>query len=288
MFGWLLLLVPLVLSVAGALEDLKTKDVPDAFTHFTILFGLSYRFVWALSGNHTQLTDTLLVTNLLLLFGMMMYYSRQWGGGDVKLLAGYGATIAVPPKEILSFFSPALGPLPFWTSLLVNVFIVGTLYGTAFTLWKLLENNLMGRVISKASGKAWLVLIALGLLYILFYSLELVFLFPYLAALSIFVWFFLEAAREVENSLFFRKVRPDELLLEDWVVEDVVVGKRVLASANSPGVSEEELARVKAHASQIDTIKIKDGIAFGIAFPLALCATLLFGDLTFVAVSLLV
>ncbi len=285
--NWLLLLVPLSLSAAASLEDIKTKDLPDIFTHAIFAFGLLYRLFWAFSlGESGQLFATLGITLLFSVFGAAMYYAKQWGGGDSKLLAGFGATIAVPPREVLELFSPALGPFPFWLALLINIFVTGTLYGTLYTFGVIWSKGLGGALLERMKKEAWQPLFFLALFSLLLSWSGLSSALPLLFALTALLWTLAEGARVVEEGVFVREIGPEKLRVEDWLLEDVVVDGEKIADSNSPGVSEEELERVMEKKEKIGKVKIKDGMAFGPTFPVALCLTLLCGDLTFRAVLL--
>ena len=62
--------------------------------------------------------------------GILLYLARQWGGGDTKLLMALGALFGTRP-----FFVPASTfSFPFLAVLLINIAIVGALYGLCASL----------------------------------------------------------------------------------------------------------------------------------------------------------
>src|SRR3989338_1811145 len=82
----------------ASLFDLKTREVPDWISYALVVSGLGLRLLAALSGAPwSYFLYGVLGAGLLFAFGMTMYYTRQWGGGDAKLFMGLGAVFATNP-----------------------------------------------------------------------------------------------------------------------------------------------------------------------------------------------
>lgn len=92
------------------------------------------------------------------------------------------------------------------------------------------------------------------------------FRFYYLYAL-IFIYFLFKISKEVETFLFVSEKPLKNIVFGDWIVEDIIVNKKVIFAAEDfkLGVNEDQLNRIKELAktnSNLNKIYVKDGIAF--------------------------
>lgn len=283
----ILQLVPFAVALLGssiaAAWDLRTTEIPDeipyAMTAVALLF---YGVQSFLAGSYWPIINSVMVGSALFGFGFAMYYFGQWGGGDAKLLAAIG--FLLPTASAVPVASgTALGLIfPFPVSYLFNVFFVGAVYMLVYAAYLALRNR---KIISefkrdvKASANMLLgfagalLLLSLGmnlLLYshfqiqpqispIFFNSLSIT-----IGTLGIFlVWRF---ARVVENVGLKKRIPVSKLR----------VGDVLLSSKLWEGITEKELKKIKRSGKRY--IRIKEGVRFGPAFPLALLFTIYFGD----------
>ncbi|MEK6840249.1 MAG: prepilin peptidase [Nanoarchaeota archaeon] len=63
---------------------------------------------------------------VMMVVGNLMFRAKQWGGGDTKLIMGIGIIFATRPS-----FLP-LNDLPFLAVMVINILIVGALYGIVY------------------------------------------------------------------------------------------------------------------------------------------------------------
>lgn len=283
MFQFIPFAVALLGSSIAAAWDLRTTEIPDeipyAMTAVALLF---YGVQSFLAGSYWSITNSIMVGSALFGFGFVMYYFGQWGGGDAKLLAAIG--FLLPTASAVPVASgTALGLIfPFPVSYLFNVFFVGAVYMLVYAAYLALRNR---KIISefkrdvKASASMLLVfagallLLSLGmnlLLYshfqiqpqispIFFNSLSIT-----IGTLGIFlIWRF---ARVVENVGLKKRIPVSKLR----------VGDVLLSSKLWEGITEKELKRIKRSGKRY--VRIKEGVRFGLAFPLALLFTIYFGD----------
>lgn len=283
----ILQLVPFAVALLGssiaAAWDLRTTEIPDeipyAMTAVALLF---YGVQSFLAGSYWPIINSVMVGSALFGFGFVMYYFGQWGGGDAKLLAAIG--FLLPTASAVPVASgTALGLIfPFPVSYLFNVFFVGAVYMLVYAAYLALRNR---KIISefkrdvKASANMLLgfagalLLLSLGmnlLLYshfqiqpqispIFFNSLSIT-----IGTLGIFlVWRF---ARVVENVGLKKRIPVSKLR----------VGDVLLSSKLWEGITEKELKKIKRSGKRY--VRIKEGVRFGPAFPLALLFTIYFGD----------
>src|SRR3989338_5965028 len=86
--------VALAALLAASYTDLKTREVPDWLSYGLIFSALGIRALFSLG----ELDGGILLRGLagfavFVAIAYLMYYTRQWGGGDSKLLMGLGAAI---------------------------------------------------------------------------------------------------------------------------------------------------------------------------------------------------
>src|SRR3989344_151340 len=92
--AYLLFGVAFIWLIASSIVDIQKREAPDWLSYSLIVFGLGSRLIYSLI-----LKDYMIVLFGLLgllaafIFAMLMYYTKQWGGGDAKLLMGLGAVI---------------------------------------------------------------------------------------------------------------------------------------------------------------------------------------------------
>lgn len=104
----------------------------------------------------------------------------------------------------------------------------------------------------------------------LFLITTLVYLFgPKLALLYLLypVYFFVKIAKAIESFAFVKEKALDEIVLGDWVVQDIQVGKKMYYEASDfkIGIDEFQLAKIKElakHNISLRKLYVKDGIAF--------------------------
>lgn len=93
-------LIALVLAfsavVLATIQDLKTREVPDSLNSGLIVLGFALAALrWAFGEGWEVIVNTTLGFGFGYGFGALLYYARQWGGGDAKLLAGLGALLGM-------------------------------------------------------------------------------------------------------------------------------------------------------------------------------------------------
>lgn len=122
-------------SIAGA-YDLKTTEIPDWTSVGMIGAGLLINMVRSLiewTPEHILMSAS--VASAFFTFGFVLYLAGQWGGGDVKVLAGLGALLPAAPS-----FAAVEVLLPFPFVLVLNLFLFGAaymiIYGLAYALLK--------------------------------------------------------------------------------------------------------------------------------------------------------
>ena len=115
-------------GAAGYL-DLKTTEFPDLVPYGMIGSIMALRLAAALfTGNFSGLLSSALSGGLLLGFGLLFYFAKQWGDGDAWLLGVLGFIL---PNGFIKLQAAAI---PDYILLLLNFFIVSFAYIITYSL----------------------------------------------------------------------------------------------------------------------------------------------------------
>ncbi len=263
---------------AATIQDVRTREVPDWITYGLIGAGFGLRLIGAL-GNEpwSYFFSAWLGLGITYLLGSLMYYARQWGGGDAKMMMALGVLFATRPSFIADTGIPFLGVL------FINILLFGAIYGLAWGVmlaWKhrkrftqvaktLLQEKKMISIRIYAivlAGIAFGIALLIDDLFIRLSTMTLallILLYPYL-------WIYVKA---VEKACLYKHLRPQELTEGDWVEQDVIVNKRVIYKIKNTGIEKADIQKlIKARVKQV---MVKEGIPFIPPFLLGTLATLL-------------
>jgi len=256
----------------AAYRDVKTREVPDSLNYCLIVIGLLGSLIIALENSDLSFfLEHLAGFGIGFAVGMAMFYGRQWGGGDAKLIMGVGAILG---------FSYANLQLPEFLILLV---LCGALYGVLFTLYLALvkhrrtflpafKQHLRTPIVHRlritlvcsvlvllavAIFVSWPARVIIGFLMVSLYLL-------------VYSWIFMNA---VERNILIREYPVGKLTEGDWVAQEVKVGKNVIITAKNTGITLEQIAQIRK--SKIKKVIVKEGIAFVPSFFLAFIVLLL-------------
>jgi len=132
---YLIVIIALVWLSFAAIHDIKKREVPDWLNYSLITLALGLRAVHSIVFKEfTFFLYGLLGFVVLFILANILYYTKQWGGGDSKLLMGMGILFATYPVSLLKFFNPNLD-IPFLLTVVINIFIVGSIYGVLWSVW---------------------------------------------------------------------------------------------------------------------------------------------------------
>ncbi len=274
-------LISLITAFAGssiaAAWDLKTTEIPDYIPHAMIAIALIiYSAQSFVEGSFWPVLNSSIVGSALFALGFLMYKAGQWGGGDAKILAAVGFLLPQPIGFAKTFF-------PFPVSYLVNVFLVGAVYMLIYaSILAIMNRKIIFSFVAdmKASAKLFgigsvsLISLFVAINYMISnyigirYTLTSLLsnsIVPLILTLGIFVvWKF---AKAVEKVGFTKKIPISKLRVGDVPFE----------SKLWEGITKNQLLKIKRSGKK--SVWIKEGVRFAPAFPLALIASLYFGDL---------
>jgi len=258
-------------SLLAGLWDLKTTEIPDEIPTLMAVFGV---FIWLVSGNLYGLALSVVFGLSFLGFGWLLYKAGQWGGGDAKMLSAIG------------FLLPIMNNAYFGLSFFFNLFLVGLAYMIVYSLALGFLNKGTFSRFGREFVKEKIVLIAfIALLLLAAITSAYVFIFnytlllelvtiPYLLFVAAFLVIFWKYSKIVENCIFKRKIPVAKLRIGDVLLE----------SKQWDGVEEADLQRIKRSGKRFVTIK--EGVRFGMVFPIALLVTYTVGNIIFLLIGM--
>jgi Flp pilus assembly protein protease CpaA len=268
MFELLLIAIALIGSFAAGLYDLKTSNIPDKLCILMIIAGLLLHSVYSFStGDSAILINSLVFGGLFLAFGLLMYFTGQWGGGDGELLVAIG--ILLPQLTLVKTV------FPFAISFFINSFFIGAAYSIIYSLILSYRNPSISKTffisikspLLLATLAIFLTLSIVSFFYIKYFS----FLF-FLTFILILFWKF---SKSIEQG-FFKRIPVSKLKADDMLGEDIPrlkIYKRFIK-----GLTKEQVSKIKKIKKYV---LVREGIRYGVVFPLTLLFTLLFGDIFF-------
>ena len=266
MLELLLIAIALVGSFAAGVWDLKTTNIPDKLCIFMIFVGLILNIlIGVFTTDFSYFIDSLLFGGLFLGFSLVMYYTGQWGGGDGELLVAIG--VLLPKLSIVKTY------FPFAVSFFINSFFIGAFWSVIFSLYFVYKSPGLSRKFFNDFKNPLTIVITLVPLILSIILLNTNFIFSLIFLLIFILFVFYRFAKIIEQS-FYQKIPVRKLRVDDMLGEDIP--KLKLYRKYIKGLTKEQVAKIKKNKKYV---VIREGVRYGIVFPLALLFTLLFGDL---------
>ncbi len=272
-----MVVVGLIGLIFATVTDIKKREVPDWLSYSLIITGIGARGIYSLlTQDVSYVLYGLIGFIVFFAFSNIMYYTKQWGGGDCKLLMGLGALFGNYGLESLFGFN-----LPFLLGLLINIFIMGTLYGVFYAIYLAMQNK-KSFLSEFRKNKFNEIKIAFFTGFVLVFFSWIIFdkFFARLLTILILIVFFavalLSFMKVVERACMYKEVRVEKLVVGDWLVNDVVVGDKVICTARNIGLTKDDILALKK--SRIKNALVHEGIPFVPGFLLGFLITIIFGD----------
>jgi Flp pilus assembly protein protease CpaA len=271
----LLFSVAMLFSAIASYFDMKTGEIPDKFTLGLVVAALAIRLIAApIIGDFNYFLDGAIVAGIFFGIGAVLFYTGGWGGGDAKLLSGVGAALG-------GFMAPSIadasiGVFPAFFGFFIAICIVAIPYSLTYALFLSYKAPKVFSLTKQRIKQDWLVLVlaliaSISLLIILKpwnFLLTMAFISPPIFFLLLLY------VKSVEEIAMQKEIDLEDLQEGDMVVEDLVInGKKLASKRDMDGLSKEALERIKKSKNAPKKVKIKWGIKFGPAFPIALLVT---------------
>lgn len=266
------LIIALFFVAIATVTDIKTREVPYKVSYGLLFAAIILRIIFSIRDmSFNPILYGLYGFLIFAIFGYILFKTNIWGGADVTILAGLGVLFGYRIGDTFLF------------SYLVNLFIIGGVFGIIFTLYKGLRYRKQLKY-KKLKHMNVIYIIASALLLIIFFSYEDYALKLVLAMLVIFIpltVLLLNFVKTVQKNLMDKKIEVPKLTEGDWVVKDVKVGKKVIARKKDNGLSLSQLKELNKLYKQkkIKTVLIREGMQFMPSFLAALIVTYYLGNL---------
>jgi len=289
--------VALLGGLLGTIHDLRTREVPDWINYFMIIFGIGGHIILSIS-NWSVWPFLQSFGGALLFYGIaaLMFYSGQWGGGDAKMLIGFGALLPIYPTVLLKWFNPVFSFWPFIVTLFLNIILIGGALGLAIMLFLIAKNikefsEEMKFVTNKYKNwvrSVFLVLMIPAVMYFLDKELFLASVISWGVILLLLLSFL--AAKAIESTCMIKTVPPSKLTIGDWLAKEIRISNKMVFRSRGTGLTKEELVKLVKLERQgiLKEVQIRSGIPFIPSFFLGLLASLVLGDLIFIIIGNLI
>ncbi len=279
LFDILITAATLIILTIASISDLRTREIPDWLSYGLLFFVVATRGLESiLFKDSIYIIQTLIFFGIFFAFGNLMYYTRQWGGGDTKLITALGAALAMKP----SFLSGS-SIIPFPAILLLNILAVGAIYGLFYAIYLSIKHKekfkkefkRLNRSPKAIGIKVGMMIMALTL-FVLSFTI-----FPQntrlvtnsLAILFLAVPYLVTALKSTELACMYKQIQVDKLTEGDWIQNDVYKNKKIIYKVNPYGADKKSIDALKK--AKIKQVLVKEGIPFVPPFLLGTILTLI-------------
>ncbi len=260
------------------------------------VIAILFILVWYLFGHYLfsispYFISCFLTFGIFMILTNIMYYGKMSGGADVKILLALSVVFATTPvflEQAYNLFIPALGFMPhyFLFDFFVNSLFIGLVFGILFSVFMALKNKKVFSEKFKTVFKKYLVLgiimVLLGIVFLVFSSK-----INFLVVFGIFlivVPFLLVFVSSVQESSMKRYKSWKELTEGDWLVESVKLGKKLI-KPSADGLTKQDILLIKKAGKKV---LVLDGMPFVPVFLISVIISLIFGNLLFLLLEILI
>lgn len=283
-FDYFLVSIAVFYLAAASISDIRTREVPDWMSYSLITIALSARTIYSLSiQNYAYIISGLLGFGIFFLVACIMYYTKQWGGGDSKLLMGLGALFGTwPISASQNVHWPFQIPFPHLLTILINILLAGAVYGLIaiayFTIkdWQNFKER-MKKTFPKSLAPVLLSLLFLAVLSIFVFHPPYLYITVGGLASVILLSSLFFVAKAVEDVSMHKRVLVSKLTEGDWPAADIKLNGKIICRADSLGLETKHINELKK--AKVKYITIKEGLPFIPSFLIGFLISLLFGNL---------
>ncbi len=257
LYGFLIFLGVVWAFIAGV-QDMKTTFVANWLTYSLIIFGLAYRFFYGIINNQIEFFYFGVIGfGVFFILAHLFYYAKVFGGGDAKLLIGFG--VVLPYESLTGIWKLSL-------EFFALFFIVGGIYSLVYGSFLAVKHWSKFRPEFLRSWKNWknlfVISVILAIVFIVIGQITLIFLGLLLVLLSLTY----PVVKALEKSMIVLK-SPHKLLEGDWMHDNIVKLRGKVINRSIHGLSLKEISMLKKANKKV---RIKEGIPFVPVFFLAL------------------
>ncbi|MBS3147091.1 prepilin peptidase [Candidatus Woesearchaeota archaeon] len=285
MISLVLTIFALILLVIAAYIDIKTREVPNLISYSLIAVALLLKLSESLILNNLKIIGYgLLGFGIFFILSLILYYTKQWGGGDAKLLMGIGAAFYTYPNDLKNILNPDIQNIPFLLTIIVNIFIIGSIYSIIWCFIILIKKKKTVNIISNSIRLIFRSHLKYFWIFSLFFAISFFFidksisLFLFIAIVfSLFAAILIFIIKDVEIKYLIKEIPVQKLTEGDWTIGDIKINNRVIYKSKNTGISKSDIERLKN--LKLKKVLIKEGIPFVPAITLGVIASLFVGNL---------
>jgi Flp pilus assembly protein protease CpaA len=277
--------VLIIATIIATYIDLKERYVPDFINYFLIIFGIiSALLISIIQKNYTIVLISIFGAIAFYLIGGLLYSLGIWGGGDAKLLAGFGAILA------------NITNITVWPSLLTilfNIITFGAIFGVIFSILLAIKYRKKFikeiRKLLKQYNYIWKILwVSLAITFIFYLRINSINILL-IWAMAVILFYLLVSLKAIENVCMYRKIKPSKLVEGDWISKPIKIKNKLIYQPEKTGISKpyiKKLIQLEKN-NKLNYIIVKDGVPYVPAFLGALILTIFQIDILFTIFSLL-
>ncbi|MBI2107439.1 prepilin peptidase [Candidatus Woesearchaeota archaeon] len=283
MLDILLIIITIVWLIFASISDLKTREVPDWISFSLTIIAIAFLITQSISENNYRLLISPLIFGVIFtIIAFAMYYTKQWGGGDTKLLIPLGIIFATYPEKLLNYLNPNLN-IQFSIIVLINIFVVGTIYSLLFSFYLAIKNknNFLKEYKKNEFKKEKIIAIILAIVLAviaIYLSYPKNILSLLLSLIILITPYLLAFVKSVEKSCMLEKISVRKLTEGDWIAENIYNNKKLVIGRNSLGITKEQINIIKKIRKEV---LVKNGLPFIPSFLMAVIISLILGNIFF-------
>jgi Flp pilus assembly protein protease CpaA len=250
--------VALFYLIIGSIEDIKTREIMDYSNFSLIALGLILNLLFSLIYNDWMIM-VYSVLGFIVFIGIayLMFYTGQWGGGDSKMIMGFGA-----------LFGLNYSTIPFLIVFFIASLFLGSIYGILWIIVLAIKNWNKFIVEFKNKMKPYkklrnsLIFLSISIIILSFIIKE-IFIYGLILAFmilfSFYIWIFVKS---IEKGIMQKYLKPGQLTEGDWIVNDLYFNKKLFIKKKKIDIN--DLNKIYYHVDKSNysneyfSIKIKN------------------------------
>ena len=277
-------IVAVIGAAIGSYVDLKELWIPDSVNYFMIAFGLTgHAIISILNSNPYPILFSFIAFSILWAIGYVTSHFGVWGGGDAKMLMGFGALLATFPTVAI---------WPFLITVIFNAIFAGFVISLITMTYLILINFSRFKTEFKSNLNKYKILLFLASLTLILPLIGILLKNLFIAYIGIVVFpaaLLLLTAKSIENISLHKLISPSKLMEGDWILDEIKIKDFNYVPKRS-GVTKSELEKLKSleAAGEIKTINVKFGFPLGPGILAGLIIGLTLGDIMVKVFSFLI
>ena len=284
---FIIISLALIYLIIATISDIKTQEIPDSLNFSFVFIGIFVNTLRTiLSGDNSYLLYSLLTFGAFFIVGRLMYYSKQWGGGDAKLLAGMGALVPLYPALTKGLTGVKITNY-FGLDFFINLIVVGAIYTIIYAIYLSIKNrkkfveNFKGIYLTKKTRKfekvIWTLVILINItgFFMLKTNTERTLLLS-ISLLLLAFNYLLVFTKAVEKTTMYKTISTKKLREGDCITSRLKSSDKIIYTPSVHGVKKSQIEIIQEHFKEVH---IKEGISFAPTFLIAFLVTILKGNL---------